>query len=70
MAERLKMFTEKIPKIYSSNPGPKYLPRDRHLYNETGLKINHNSFTNGERIDFSKPQNIYPGPQYKIKGFC
>ena len=64
------MFTSIIPQQYSFVPGPKYNPKDRHIYNENGLNKTKNSFTCGQRINFSKPLNKNPGPEYEMKGFC
>lgn len=49
-------------------PGARYLIKDRHLYNETGL--NERNFSFGERLDLSMPANDYPGSKYQISGFC
>ena len=70
MGERLKMFSEKIPHMLNHVPGPGYKPKDRHLYNESGLNRNHRSFSTGLRQDLSKPSNENPGPEfYMIKRF-
>ena len=68
MYGRLKMYSQKMAQNKNWVPGARYLIKDRHLYNETGL--NERNFGFGERLDLSMPANDYPGSKYQIPGFC
>ena len=64
------MHLSKIPHMLNHVPGPAYLPKDRHLYNSSGLGRNHRSFSTGLRQDLSTSSNSNPGPEYyKIRRF-
>jgi hypothetical protein len=52
------MFTQKMSDDKNWVPGPHHEIKDRHLYGTVGM--NDRNFAFGERIDLSKPANLYP----------
>lgn len=63
------MFPQQVMENYATIPGPQYYPNERKMENIGGIDRGV-TFKSGQRLDFGRPINENPGPQYTVAGFC